>query len=924
MLKKPATYRRITLTALLVTTLFAGCGAKNPDSLIASGKDYLAKNDSKAAVIQFKNALQMNPNLGEVRFLLGKALLEAGDPQGAELELRRALGLKYDPGLAIPLLAQALLGNGQAKKIVDEFSRTELAGEAKANLNTTLSLAYQALGNVEASKAALAAALTIQPDFAPALIVEARGKAADRDISGSLATVDRILAKAPANHEALVLKGSLLALTGDQDGAIQLYKKSLQSRPDFIPAHSAIISALMQKGAADDAGQQLEALKKVAPNHPQTIYLEAQMAYQRKEYRTVRDLAQQLLKTAPNNPTALQLAGAAEYQLGAFFQAESYLNKALQQAPDLRLARGLLITNYLRAGQPAKALATLQPVLGKIEEDPDFLVLVGEVYLQAGDPKKAEEYLNRASKLDPNDLTKRTAVAVAHMAQGRVTEAASEFEQISRVDDGITADQALIASYLRRNELDRALSAIDILQEKQPDDPATYSLQGRVLLAKKDNAAARRSFEKAVAMNPLYIPAVASLASMDMAEGNPARARTRFEEVLVVDPKNMPALLSLAKLNTVMGGTAAESLMLIKKSVSANPDGVAPRLALIDFYMANDEPKKADSAAQQALAAIPDKPELLDAAGRAQARAGEVNKALATYGKLATLQPSSPLPYLRMADIQLANKNTDEAVKNLRKALEIRPKLFEAQRKLVQILLGEGKTIDAIAIAREVEGQRPNEAVGYILEGDIHASEKRWLDAAAAYRNGIRQAPASELAIKLHRALVSAGKTAEADKAATSWLKDHPKDVAFRLYSGDLATARKDYPAAVQYYRAAVDIQPENALALNNLAWVSGRMKSPKALEYAEKANRLAPNQPAFMDTQAMLMAEHGDTAGATVLLRKALEIAPQAAAVRLNLATVLILSGRKDEARVELDALAKLGEKFPEHAEVKRLQGTL
>ena len=80
------------------------------------------------------------------------------------------------------------------------------------------------------------------------------------------------------------------------------------------------------------------------------------------------------------------------------------------------------------------------------------------------------------------------------MAQGRVTEAASEFEQISRVDQGITADQALIASHLHRNELDSALSAIDTLQKKKSDDPATYSLQGRVLLAKKDNAAARQSF----------------------------------------------------------------------------------------------------------------------------------------------------------------------------------------------------------------------------------------------------------------------------------------------------------------------------------------------------------------------------------------------------------------------------------------------
>ena len=78
------------------------------------------------------------------------------------------------------------------------------------------------------------------------------------------------------------------------------------------------------------------------------------------------------------------------------------------------------------------------------------------------------------------------------------------------------------------------------------------------------------------------------------------------------------------------------------------------------------------------------------------------------------------------------------------------------------------------------------------------------------------------------------------------------------------------------------------------------------------------------MDTQAMLMAEQGDNEGATTLLRKALEIAPQAAAVRLNLAKILVRAGRNDDARVELDALAKLGDKFSEQAEVKRMQGTL
>ena len=73
-----------------------------------------------------------------------------------------------------------------------------------------------------------------------------------------------------------------------------------------------------------------------------------------------------------------------------------------------------------------------------------------------------------------------------------------------------------------------------------------------------------------------------------------------------------------------------------------------------------------------------------------------------------------------------------------------------------------------------------------------------------------------------------------------------------------------------------------------------------------------------------MLMAEKGDTAGAIVLLQKALEIAPQAAAIRLNLARVLISAGKKEEARSELDNLAKLGDKFADQEEVARLQKSL
>jgi predicted Zn-dependent protease len=117
-----------------------------------------------------------------------------------------------------------------------------------------------------------------------------------------------------------------------------------------------------------------------------------------------------------------------------------------------------------------------------------------------------------------------------------------------------------------------------------------------------------------------------------------------------------------------------------------------------------------------------------------------------------------------------------------------------------------------------------------------------------------------------------------------------------------------------------VDLQPNNATALNNLAWVSAQLKDPKAIDYAEKANRLAPNQPSIMDTLAMLLVEKGDTSRAIQLLRDAVKLAPSEPALRLSLAKALIKADQKDAARKELEELAKLGDKFKSQADVERM----
>ena len=913
------------ISTVLLTIWLGACGGESQESLIASSKDYLAKNDTKAAVIQLKNALQKNPNLAEARFLLGSALLESGDIAGAEVELRKAQELKYPINVTVPLLARAMLAGGKSQKLIDEFGKTKLTeSEALASLNTTLSAAYASLGKGDIAKNLLTEALAAHPNFVPARLADIRETAANKDFAGARLKLDDLLSQNPNNPEALLIKGNLLEFDGDTTGAVVYFQKAIEAKPSFLNAHSAAIASQLKAGKVDEASKQLDALKKIFPKHPQVYLLDAQVNYQRKDYKAARESAQQLLKISPNNPASLQMAGAIEYQLRSYLQAETYLAKALQSAPGLPLARRLLVASHLRTGQPGKALEALQPIQGRIDQDSALLALAGEAYLLQGDPQKAAEYFSKASKLEPENAAKKTSLALAHMAQGNSGSAFQELEQISVSDKGITADLALIAAHLRNNQPDKALRAIDGLEKKQPNNPATHNLRARALLAKKDIAGARQNYEKALSINPTFFPAVASLATLDLIDKKPDDARKRFEAVIGVDPKNTQALLALAELKVSSNGTPDEVSALIGKAISASPSEPAPRLALIQYYLKLKEYKKALTAANEAASAIQDKPEILDALGRSQQLAGELNQAQSTFGKLASLQPTSPIPLLRLAEIHFANKNKEEGIKSLKKALEIKPDIVEAQRALIIISMENKNTKNALDIARTVQKQRPKETIGYVLEGDIHAQGNAWPEAINVFRSGLKQVVATELTIKLYGSLAASGNIAEAEKTASAWLKDHPKDIAFRMYLGDRASGRKNYTQAVNHYLAALDLQPNNALILNNLAWASGQINSPKALAYAEKANQIAPNQAAFMDTLAMLLADKGESEKALELLRKALTVAPQATTIQLNLAKVLIASGKKEEARKELELLTKLGDKFPSQAEVRQLLKSL
>jgi putative PEP-CTERM system TPR-repeat lipoprotein len=899
---------RIAAAIFLALALVA-CNRNDPASYITSAKSYIAKSDYKAAIIELKNALLGSPNNGEARFLLGTSLLATGDAVGAETEGRKAIDLKYSPDEAYPLLARALLRQGEFRRVTSELGSVKLGSDnARADLDSSLAIAYLSLGEQKEARTRIDAALAANPKDVRARIVRARLTAQDKDLPQAQRIVDDVLADKPGDVEAMLLKSELQLAQGKREDAIKTLEQAIEKAPEDVRPRSAVIPLLVQARELDRAAGQLEGMKKVAPTQVLTIYSDALVSSARGDQAHAKEAIQQVLKAAPEHLPSLYLAGVINYQSKSYAAAEDAMRKVIARVPEERNARQVLAAIYLRTGRPAQALEALDPALKRAPNDPLLLRTAAEAYLASNDAAKATEYFEKANTLDKGNVAGQVELAQVRLATGDAERALRDLEAISKADtSSYNADLALVSAYLRRNEFDKALAAVSALEKKQPTNPLPYSLKGTVYLAKGDAKAARASFVKALEIDPAFFNAAYNLARLDLADRNVEAARKRYAQMLAKDPKNEALLLAQAELLGATGASQQEVTATIERAIAANPTSARSRLALIGYLVQKRDNKAALAAAQAAQAAVPDNPQILNALGVNQLLAHENTQAAETFRRVAQLQPQSAAPLVRLAEVQILSKDYDGAIDTLRQAIALQADLPEAWTAMATAYVAAGRPESAIAEGRKYEKERPDRAVGYAIAAEALALQKQWPEAALAYREALTRQPLPMLAVRRYSALQNAGKATEATAMADKWFKDHPNDVALRAHIAQQGLAKKDYATAVRQYEAALEVEPNNALFLNNIAWMLNELGDPRAQKYAERAYGLAPTNASVLDTLGWMLVQRGDAARGVDLLKAAASAAPGQNDIRMHLAKALLKTGDKAGAKSELEALAKL-----------------
>jgi putative PEP-CTERM system TPR-repeat lipoprotein len=886
--------------AIAAAASLAACG-DSPDRLLARAQQAVAANEPRAAEIHLKNLLQQQER-ADARLLLGQIHASSGDWRSAAKEFEHALAAGHETVTAGLGLAESHYQLGEWKKVLERVGALPaLQGAQQARAQTLAGRAQLAFGAREAAERAFRAALAAQPDHLPARAGLITLKAIT-DVRAAVAEVDALLAAAPGASEALTLKADIEVAQGRAAQAVELYAKVAAAEPQNRTVRAKLAAIAGEAGDYAGAQRWIDELKKLTGPAVGTMHLQALNDFRQNRSEAARDAIQAGLKSAPDHLPSLALAATIHLSLGSLEQAESNARRVLDRMPDSTLGYRLLGATYLRMNAPERALQAMKPVLERELRDPLLLSIAGEAALRLGDATRANSYFSRAASLAPNDATQRTGRGLARLAAGDRDGGMADLEQAAELSPrGMQADLALIAQHLRERQFDRAGAAIDRLARRQPDNPLVENLRGTLALSRNDLPAARRHFEAALARDARDFPASSNLAALDLRERRPDAARQRFAKLLDKDPRNIPAMHALASMAQAED-QPQQALSWLTKAREVDRASIPATLALARFHLAAGRPKDALPILQEAVGAAPEQLELLDALGTAYLNAGDEAQAVLTYAKILRARPDSAPLQMRMGEFRMSRREFDRALAHFRRAAELEPRALEARAAIASALVALNRAAEARAIAQALQREAPRSPAGLALEADILAHDRRLDEAIVAYRQALALQPSISVSLRLHRSLQAADRNADADALMRRLLADNPKDPGLRIHAAMLEGARQRWDAAARLYREAVALQPQNAVALNNLAWALHELRDPAALATAERALELAPKSAAVLDTAGAVLLARGDAARAGDLLRKAVSAAPRVPAYRIRLAEALIAQGDKATARKELD----------------------
>lgn len=887
---------------------------------LADAKALSDKGDLKGAQIQLRNAVRNAPENGEAHANLARIDLTLGDLVAAEKEARAARDLGFDPHGTIQLLTETYFAQGKADAVLKDFAVTgkDAATDSAVLIARGFALATQR--KLEDAQVAFAEAQRLQPRASEPLLAQGRLAMLRGDAAAATEKTDEALALDPKSFEGRVQKAQLLRAAKNEASAVAVLDGVVAERPSLISARIDRATALIAMNQDDKAGADLKVVLAALPGSVMANFLQADLRLRAKDYSGADALLTKLGDRLGAIPRGYMLQAVVKQQLGQMEQAEDAARRAVARQPDDLDVLKLLGRLELARREPDKVIETLGPVAKTPRADAEVQDLLGAAYAATGDGPDSIASIKKAAALQPDNPGLLAQLGRVQSNAGDVEGAIESYTRALEVSpkQPQIAELLYFAS-LATGDLDRTAAAVKLARDKLgPDSPEAGNLEGLLKLARVDPEGARSSFAGVLQAHPDFIPARINMARVEGIEGRPAEMLKSLNAVLAGNPASEPALTMVVTQLQQQGKTEDAEAVLARAHAAAPADArITARFA--GFELQRNNPKKALGLIGEQKSDAPSSVQTLAVLAAALIADGQKDQARETLTKLLVQDPSQADQRRRLAALLLEAGEAESARNVVQAGLSLTPQNLPLLEEFVAIDARTKGVAAGLETAARLQAQAQDFPAARALKGDLLLAEKRYDDAAAAYREAQAAAPSSMFALRIAQAEQGGGHAPDAVKTLRDWAASHPSDEAVAEMLGQFYIAQHDYKNAASALQSAVDSSPRNALALNNLAWVYQQLGDKRARGLARRAYTLLPGAQTA-DTLGWILTVEGDSASGVTLLRQAAGDAANDPRLQYHLAVALKDTGKRDEAKQVLRTLVDKKQEFDEMGAAQRL----
>ncbi len=676
------------MVVLALLTALAGCSSPQDTAqkYVRRGDQYLSENKVPEAILQYRNAVQEDPNSGEARKKLAAVYARVGNTRSALAESVRAADLLPDDADAQLSAGKLLLATRQfedagarADKVLARDPRNVSAHVLKANalaglrdldaavteLEEAISLdrerttTYANLGALEAARgrhneaeAAYLKAIEVAPDtVGPRLAManyywaSGRMKETEENLQAAL----RIDAGDIAANRAMAM---LHVVTGNP-AAAESHLKAVVAKSPEAGARLALADFYLALNRPDEATPLLDDVTKRPESFAAATSRLAAIAYGKGEREKAFAMLESVLVKEAKNVQVMFVKGSWQLTEGRTGEAQKTAEAALKAAPESVHAHQLAANVYAARGQVEEAIAEFQEVVKLNPKAVGAQLQLAKLHEIRGGHQQARQHAQDAVKLAPRSGAARYALVRSLIAAGELAAAERELEPLARAASG---------SY----EVELSV--------------------GRIALGRRNYAAAQKAFERANAANPTGLEALATLSNLDARNNRLPQASARIASALKKRPQDPGLLVLSAQLDAAAGRIPAAEQTL-RRVIEASPDHLPAYAALGQLYV----------------------------------RQKNLDAALHEFEELSTRRPRAVGPRTMVAMIHHARGRPQDARAAYHRVLELDSRAVVANNNLAYMYAEDNAELDiALQLAQTAKAASPddpdvNDTLGWVF-----------------------------------------------------------------------------------------------------------------------------------------------------------------------------------------------------------------